>query len=677
MAVLRVRTRPLDPQLLTRRYPMKSTVLVGKLILVFLCFVLLLGADTTKALAQQERVEKGNLVIEGIPEIPERIQNRLQQYLNTRSAGLANWLPSGEGMLISTRFGETSQIHLVKEPGGARQQITFFKEPVSGAAVCPDPKVDGFVFGRDVGGSEFYQLFFFNLKTGDYQMLTDGKSRNGGTVWSNKGDRFAFFTTKRNGQDWDLHVMDIAGLGTSKPVLEEGGTWFPAEWSPDDTKLMVVKYISANESHPHILDVGTGELTRLNPTEEKVAYGSAVFSKDGKGLYYSSDEDSEFQLLRYYDLATKETKILTDHIPWDVEEVALSEDGKYLAFTVNEGGISKLHVLDSSTMEELALPEIPIGQVGGLEFYPDGTQLGMVMNTPKSTGDVYALDLTSRKIERWTYSEIGGLQSDSFTDPTIIHYETFDKVDGKPRMIPSFYYKPKGEGPFPVLIIIHGGPEGQARPYFSARMQYMINEMGIAILEPNVRGSSGYGKSYLKLDNGYKREESVNDIGTLLDWVDEQPELDNSRISVFGGSYGGYMVLAAMTHYNDRLRAAIDVVGISNFVTFLENTQDYRRDLRRVEYGDERDPDMREFLISISPTTNATKITKPLFVVQGLNDPRVPVTESEQMVDVIRESGSTVWYLMAKDEGHGFRKKTNRDYYASAVILFLEEFLLN
>jgi len=655
---------------------MKFSVHLAKLTLVVFCSLLLLGAGITTVQAQVDRVEKGNLVIEGIPEIPERIETRLQQYNNTRSAGLSGWLPGSDGMIIATRFGEVSQLHVVEMPGGARQQITFFKEPVGGAAICPDAGVNGFLFGRDVGGSEFYQIFFFDMADGSYQMLTDGESRNGGASWSNKGDKFAYFTTTRNGTDWDIHVMNVDDLGTSKAVLEEGGTWFPGGWSPDDSKLMVVKYISAAESHPHIIDIATGELERINPTDEQVAYGDAVFSKDGKGIYYSSDEDTEFQHLRYYDFKSKKSKILTKDIPWDIGSIAVSDDGSYLAFTVNEGGIDKLHVWDAKTMKAIELPDIPIGMVGGMEFTPDGAHLGLTLNTPSSTGDVYSLDLAKGEVVRWTYSEIGGLDSSTFVDPVLTEYPTFDKVDGKQRMIPCFYYKPKGEGPHPVLIYIHGGPEAQGRPYFSARFNYMINEMGIAVLEPNVRGSAGYGKSYLKLDNGFKREDSVKDIGALLDWIDEQPELDNTRVNVFGGSYGGYMVLASMTHYNDRLKSGIDVVGISNFVTFLENTQDYRRDLRRVEYGDERDEKMREHLIKISPTTNATKITKPLFVIQGLNDPRVPVTESEQMVDVIRETGNTVWYLMAKDEGHGFRKKTNRDYYAYSVILFLEEYLL-
>jgi protease II len=638
---------------------------------------LLIGALAPAAAMAQERVEKGNLVIEGIPEIPERVQDRLLQYQNTRAAGLADWLPEGGGMLIATRFGETSQIHLVKTPGGARNQITFFEEPVSGASVSPDPAIDGFVFGRDVGGSEFYQLFFFDFETGDHIMLTDGKSRNGGAVWSNKGDRFAFFTTKRNGQDWDIHVMDMGRPGVSRPVLEEGGTWFASDWSPDDGSLLVTRYVSATESHPYILDLSTGALTSLNPTDEKISYGAAEFSKDGGGIYFTSDEGSEFKRLRYYDLSTGEVTVLTEQIPWDVEEIDLSDDGRYLAFTANEDAVSVLRILDTSAMEEIPLPEIPLGVIQGLKFSPDGRTLGLILETPRSPADVYAVDIDGRKLVRWTYSEIGGLRSDTFSVPELIRYETFDKVDGAPRTIPAFYYRPKGDGPYPVLIDIHGGPEAQAFPDFSAMVQYFVNDLGVAVLVPNVRGSSGYGKSYLQLDNGYKREDSVKDIGALLDWIGARPELDADRVAVIGGSYGGYMVLATMTHYNDRLRAAIDIVGISNFVTFLENTQDYRRDLRRVEYGDERDPDMRDFLMSISPTANAAKITKPLFVAQGLNDPRVPVTESEQMVDEIRRNGGTVWYMMAKDEGHGFRKKTNRDYFRCAAVLFLEDYLLD
>ncbi|UCF04012.1 MAG: S9 family peptidase [bacterium] len=645
-------------------------------VLCILCTVVFtVAADCTAG--EVERREIGNLVIEGIPEIPERIKERMLQYQNTRSASFSGWDNKGTGIFISTRFGETSQIHYISKPGGARKQLTFFKEPIRRAAVCPDPARRGFLFGKDIGGSEFYQIFYFNLDKGTHAMLTDGTSRNGAFRWSNSGDRFIYYSTKRNGRDWDLYVSTIENPSAAEAVVTEGGFWFPGEWSPDDKRLIVGRYVSANESYGYILDIATKKLKEISPTEEKVSYGGAVWAKNGKGVFFSSDQESEFKHLRYYDLEKKKGRIITDEIHWDVEEFEIDDGGDLVAFTVNEDGINKLYLLDTKSYEYRQVPGIPIGQIYQLEFNPDGKRLAFVINTPQTPGDVYVLDVGDHSIERWTYSEVGGLDTDAFVVPGLIHYETFDEVDGKPRMIPAFYYKPeRGEPPYPVLIDIHGGPEGQELPYFSAFTQYAVCEHSIAVIAPNVRGSSGYGKSYLKLDNGRKREDSVWDIGKLLDWIETRPELDASRVAVFGGSYGGYMVLASMTHYSDRLKAGIDIVGISSFVTFLENTKEYRRDLRRVEYGDERDPEMRAFLTEISPLTNAHKIKKPMLIVQGLNDPRVPVGESEQIVEAVRKNDVDVWYLLAKDEGHGFSKKSNRDYFVNAAVLFLEKHLL-
>ncbi len=623
-----------------------------------------------------ERREEGNLVIEGIPEIPQDIMDRTLQYQNIRGASVIGWDAEGEGLYISTRFAETRQIHYVSKPGGMRGQITFFNEPVGGAAVCPDEEKNLLLFSKDIGGSEFYQIFSFYVDTGKYEMLTDGESRNGGVSWSNNGGRFAFYTTKRNGRDWDLHVMDYS-KGVSKPVLEEGGFWFPGEWSPDDSRMLAARYVSANESYGYVIDIETGEMEMISPSEEKVSYGGAVWAKDGKGLYYTSDQGSEFKHLLYWDLGKKESRMITGEIDWDVGEFNISHDGKTLAFTVNQEGIEKLYLMDLKSGKYEQVSGIPAGRIGGLDFHPGDTSLAISISTPKTSGDAYVLDLRDHGLTRWTFSEIGGLNTESFAEPKLFHYETFDKVDGEPREIPAFYFEPPGgEKPYPVLIYIHGGPEGQYVPYFSPLWSYTMNEMGIALIAPNVRGSSGYGKTYLKMDNAYKREDSVKDIGALIEWVKKQPDLDSDRIAVYGGSYGGYMVYAAMIHYNDHLRCGIDNVGISNFVTFLENTKEYRRDLRRVEYGDERDPEMREFLQKISPTTSAHKITKPMFIIQGLNDPRVPASEAEQMLAAIRKNGGDAWYLLAKDEGHGFRKKSNRDYMAHAVVMFLKKYLV-
>ncbi|HEY8966753.1 MAG TPA: alpha/beta fold hydrolase, partial [Candidatus Methylacidiphilales bacterium] len=314
-----------------------------------------------------------------------------------------------------------------------------------------------------------------------------------------------------------------------------------------------------------------------------------------------------------------------------------------------------------------------------LSFSPDGTKLGLTLNSPQNPADVFVLTLADKTLQRWTSSEVGGLDASTFPVPTLISYDTFDAgADGKPRQIPAFYYKPAkadAKSPAPVVIYIHGGPEGQFAPSFSPGIPFYVNELGIAFVAPNVRGSSGYGKSWLDLDNGEKREDSVKDIGALLDWIAKQPELDAKRVAVWGGSYGGYMVLASLIHYPDQIRCGVEEVGITHFVTFLKNTEDYRRDLRRVEYGDERDPHMAQVLEEISPLTHAEKLVRPLFIVAGANDPRVPASEAEQLLAALKKNKQAPWYLLAKDEGHGFAKKANRDFLGAARVLFFQEFL--
>ncbi len=464
------------------------------------------------------------------------------------------------------------------------------------------------------------------------------------------------------------------GAEASTPLLEREGTWGALDWSADGSRLLVTKFISATESELHVVEVASRAVTRFHPAAQPIAFGGALFSADGKGVYYTSDEGSEFQRLRYEALAGDSPRVVSGDIPWDVEEFELSEDGRYLAFVVNAGGLSELHVRDLKRGKAVATPKLPVGLIGNLRFHRTAPRLGFVLNGPRSPSDVFSFEIGKDGLTRWTRSETGGLNAGTFTEPSLVEFPSFDG-----RKIPAFYYRAAPRRPgarVPVLINIHGGPESQAQPSFNPLTEFYVRELGIAVLLPNVRGSSGYGKSYLQLDNGMKREDSVKDIGALLDWIARQPELDTDRIAVIGGSYGGYMSLASMTHYNDRLRAGIDIVGISDFVTFLTNTSDYRRDLRRVEYGDERDPAMKNFLERISPLASVRKITKPMLIAQGANDPRVPRTEAEQIVASIRKQGGDAWYLLAMDEGHGFAKKGNRDYYQNAVVLFLQKHLI-
>lgn len=622
----------------------------------------------------------GNLLLFDVPEVPTETLVRLRQYQNTRSAGLRGWM--GDSLLIATRFGDTTQLHQVHAPMGAREQLTFFDEPVSQAYLSIRNDA-GFVYARDVGGSEFYQLFWFDRGTGEHRLLTDGKSRYGGVLWNTAGDGIAYYTTERNGRSRDLHIRYLeggltGGLSGGKVVAleEDEGAWFPEDFSADDQRLLVSRYVSINESYLFLLDLASGTRRGLLDDGLKAAIGQAQFDGPGTGVYFTSDMGAEFMRLHHLDLASGRIEVLTADIPWNVEAFTLSDDGSRLAFSINENGSSRVVVWRLPEHSLIALPELPAGVLGGLSFSADASQLALSLSTPLGPTDIWSLSLDDRRLLRWTSSEIGGLQRSTFVAPDLIEYETFDATDGRTRRIPAFLFRPTTPGPHPVLILIHGGPEGQYRPRFSATVQYLVGELGIAVIAPNVRGSAGYGKSYLKLDNGMLREDSVRDIGSLLDWIGTREDLDPARVVVMGGSYGGYMVLAALVHYSDRLAAGIESVGISNFVTFLENTQPYRQDLRRAEYGDERDVEMRAHLEAISPLNQVHKIARPLMISQGANDPRVPASESEQIYRALKGSGTPVWYVLAEDEGHGFRKKPNRDFNTAVMTLFLQEHLL-
>jgi dipeptidyl aminopeptidase/acylaminoacyl peptidase len=639
-------------------------------------FLLVMGASFTVTVAQDNVISPGdNLVVEGVPKIPLPLAEEINRYTEFRFAALSNWHPSKREMLIVTRFADTAQIHLVKFPGGARTQLTFFRDSVGGGSYQPT-RGDYFVFNKGTGGNENFQKYRYDFATGAITLLTDGKSRNTGGVWANAGNAYAYESTRRNGEDVDLWLLNPAEPKSDRMLAQlKGGGWSVYEFSPDDKQLLVAESISANESYLWLVNATTGDKTLITPKgeSEKVLYGTAQFSKDGKGIYVTTDRESEYQRLAYIDLATKTHTYLTPSLNWDVEFFALSWDGKTTAFVTNEDGLSVLHLFDTERRKEIPAPKLPAGVIGSLEWHKNNRDLGFSMESARATSDTYSLDVKTGKIERWTESETGGIKTQEFSLPEVVRWKTFDD-----KMISGLYYKPpaKFSGKRPVIIDIHGGPEGQARPWFQAENNYFVNELGIAVIQPNVRGSTGYGKTFVKLDNGFLREGSYKDISSLFDWIRTRPDLDADRIMVTGGSYGGHMTLAVATFYADRIRCALDVVGPSNFVTFLENTSAYRRDLRRVEYGDERDPKMREFLNRIAPLNNAAKIVKPLFVVQGGNDPRVPLSESEQIVKTVRHNGTPVWYLMAKDEGHGFEKKQNRDFLLYSSVLFIKEHLL-
>lgn len=641
-------------------------------VLLALCLV----AGSAAALSAQAPLIRpaDNLIAEGIPEIPAALADEVRRYTESRSAAFASWHPTREEMLISTRFGNTNQIHEVRIPGGARRQLTFFNEPIAGAEW--EPRAGKyFLFTRDTGGNEFGQLYRYDGDSGTTTLLSDGgRSQNGGWVWNHAKDRIAYSSTRRNGADRDLWLLDPTSPDSNRMIMEvSGGGWGALDWSPDDSKILVGEYLSVTRSNLWLVDAANGQRRPLNNPDEEVAWTGGKFSPDGRGFFVATDKDSEFKRLAYWNLESGQLEILTESIAWDVDSFDLSKDGQKLCFITNEAGVSKAYVMDTGTREIRAVEGLPQGVIAGGSWHENNRLVAFSISSARSTSDIYTWNAESGEVLRWTESELGGLNPESLVEPQLIRWKSFDGLE-----ISGFYYPAAARftGKRPVIINIHGGPEGQSRPTFQGRNNFFMNELGVAMIFPNVRGSTGYGKTFVKLDNGILREDSVKDIGALLEWIAAQPELDPTRVMVTGGSYGGYMTLAVATNYNQRIRCSLDVVGISHFATFLKNTESYRRDLRRVEYGDERDPVIAEFFEKIAPLNNASKITKPLFVVQGANDPRVPMSEAEQMVAKVRGNGGPVWYLNAKDEGHGFRKKGNADFQFYATVMFVRQHLL-
>jgi dipeptidyl aminopeptidase/acylaminoacyl peptidase len=623
------------------------------------------------------RETRGNLVLEGIPPHSARALETLDGWLAGRGANFQDFMSDGS-ILITTRFGDADQVHHVARPGAARMQLTFDIDPSGGANANPAPGSRSFLFARDRGGNENTQFYLQNLDTRQTKLMTDGRSRYGGALWSRDGQRIAFQSNARNSINQDVYIAEIDGSSPRLIVASQGQTWTPLDWSADGQRLLLLDYSSVTDASLYVAEISTGAFTRVplsgdatKPSPQS-GIGNARFSADGQGVWFTADLGGEFRQIRYVDLASGSLRTLTSELSWDVDDFEVSADGRWLAYVANVDGFSELFVADLGAGVTIRPTGLPAGIISNLRFDRQGKTLGMSIESSRSPRDAWTYDIEKAEATRWTRSETGLIDPTRLVAAEVFRYPTWDRVGRVQRRIPALIHKPAKSGRHPVVIDIHGGPEGQSRPGYSPFAQYLVNELGYAVIQPNVRGSTGYGRSFTMLDNGRLREDSVRDIGALLVWIAAQPDLDADRVVVMGGSYGGYMVLASLIAYGDRLKGGINVVGISNFVTFLTNTSGYRRDLRRVEYGDERDPSMRAFLRRISPLERASMIRRPLLVVQGLNDPRVPASESEQLVAKIREQGGEVWYLAAKDEGHGFRKKANRDFYLKTAVTFLE-----
>jgi dipeptidyl aminopeptidase/acylaminoacyl peptidase len=649
-----------------------------------------LAACLVNSWAQEATVApNANLRLEGIPPIPQSIAERVADYTDFRGHGFVDWHPIERNMLVRHRAAgaNIAQIFLLREPGGKLEQITDFAEPVGAASFEPN-QGKYIVYSKDSGGNEAANIFRLDLPQRTSTLLSDPDQRSG-FVWNRKGDRVLIAgvpldRTAQGGTRAEI-VTTLTLVDPLKPEAKRklaqlpGGGWFGYRFSPDDSQIAVTQFRTSTDTTVFLIDADTGARQQILPLAGQSTAGFFGFewSTDGKRLFLTSNAGGEFSELAVLDLEKKALTRLSRHIPWDIENFQLSKDGQRIAAVVNNNGVDEVRMFDAASGAELAKPAIAPGAISGGQWHKKRlSEMAFSLNSPQSPGDVYTMDAAGGAVTRWTTAYAPPrVAPDAFISPELVKWKSFDG-----REISGWLFLPdakKFPGKRPVKVDFHGGPEAQSTVRFMGRWNYFLNEMGVAILLPNVRGSTGFGKSFTKLDDGFKREDSVKDAGALLDWIGTHPRLDGARIVISGGSYGGYMSLATAFQYSGKIRAAINIVGISNFVSFLNNTESYRRDLRRVEYGDERDPKMREFQERIAPLNNAEKIKKPLFVIHGKNDPRVPVSEAEQIASKVRANGTPVWTLIADNEGHGFVRRANADFQFFATVKFIETFVLN
>jgi dipeptidyl aminopeptidase/acylaminoacyl peptidase len=604
----------------------------------------------------------------------------IERYLNVRSAHGASVGPDGECISFLMDTTGVPQVWTLSTPGGWPEQRTFFDDRVTFASWSPErPEL---IVGRDRGGDEKETLYRLDVTDGSITDLTehpDAKHWFGG--WSPDGDRFAFASNRRDRSVFDVYVQDRMATGADAERVFEGDGWFSvAGWSPDGDRLLLTESHSSFDQDVYVLDVATGSRRHLTPHEGAVRHRSVNWGPDGEHVYLVTDRDSDTLHLSRIDLATDEfvpveaagdDTLVSDE--WNVDGVALDPESRRLVYSRNVEGYTELaagELVAPGRLDHFPTPDLPDAVAGGVSFGPDGDRFALTVTRSDDTANVYVVDVTSGETERWTRASTAGIPRDSFVAPELVRYPSFDGLE-----VPAFFSLPEtdtGHGETPVVVDVHGGPESQRRPSFGRVKQYLLSR-GYAVFEPNVRGSTGYGKAYTHLDDVEKRMDSVADLKAGVDWLHDHPAVDPDRIAVMGASYGGFMTLAALTAYPDVWAAGVDIVGIANFVTFLENTGDWRRELREAEYGSLATD--RELLESISPINRVEDIAAPLFVLHGENDPRVPVSEAHRIVEGAREAGVPVRELVFEDEGHGFTKLENRVEAYSAIAEFLDTHL--
>ena len=649
----------------------------------FACAAALVVLLPSAGAAQEKTVPAPpNTKIEGMPPVPQSVMDGLARYAQFRQATLTAWHPTRRQLLITTSFNSNPslpQIHLVQGPRRDRTQLTWMPRgvsPIVAASFAPGD-AGSFVFQYD-STAELRSLYRYDFATGETSLVTEARSRYG-PVWSRQGGWLAYDSAERNGRDRDLYVIQPSDPKTKRRLADFDGAWSPQQWSPDGTTLLVAELLGNSETYLWAVDVKTGEKRAITPRDgEKAGFFNARYSADGRKVYTLSDRaGGEWRIWRCDVVNCTWTPVTGAGVivdgPNDSGGFELSPDGSMLATVTDRGSTSELQVLDLTTLKPRTLPAMPKGLVTRVQWRPGSREVGFTVISPRAPGDVYSVDASLGTLNRWTASEVS-FNSDVLPAPEVVEWKSFDG-----ETISGLLYQPSAKftGPRPVLINIHGGPDLRERMRWQGRSNYMLNDLGIAIVYPNVRGSSGFGRRFQQLDDGKLRGNAVKDIGALLDWIGTRPQLDKNRVVLLGVSSGGWLALEAGIAYNDRIRGVVEGAGITNFVAFLEGTDPARQENRRREYGDERDPEMREFLTSLSPVTRASALKKPTFIIHPGKDPRVPVAQAQELLKGLRTSNPNVWYLEYTDANHDNLPAVGGDYLLAAWMLFFKTVLLN
>jgi dipeptidyl aminopeptidase/acylaminoacyl peptidase len=594
----------------------------------------------------------------------ENMRYTIKDFLEVKESRAPAFNPDASKIIYLNDDTGTRQLYAIPREGGERVQLTDFSDPISDYLYSPTE--EKIIFSKFEGGSENAQLYLLDVSTKDIRPLTQKKEvRHNLGSFSRDGHYISFSSNERNGKDFDVYIMD-ARTFESECVWVAGGMCSAGSFSPSDRSLSMRKTHSNDNNDLYLYNRETGIVEHLTPHVEHAVYGMPQWLPDESAFFFITNEDSEFKHVARFSLHDKKyTSVMKPN--WDVADIDISKSGSYLSVVVNEEGYKKLAIYDPRDVN--APRRFLFDQVSSITFSQNEQYAACTVGDARHTMDIWIIDIKTGEVKQLTKS-VQGVLPDELVDPELIHFKSFDGLE-----IPAFVYQPNTIRPgqkFPVIINIHGGPEEQFMPSLKTITQYFVYA-GYIVVGPNVRGSAGYGKTYMKLDNVEKRMDSVKDIIALRDYLTKLPEVDSQKMVVMGGSYGGFMVLACLAFYPDLWAAGIDTVGIANFVTFLENTAPYRRHLREAEYGSlEKD---REFLESISPINSVEKIKAPLFIIHGANDPRVPLSEAEQISGKLKSLGRTVEMVVYSDEGHGLSKLKNRLDAYPKMVDFLEEVL--